>query len=62
MHALLQHLPEIAPENQERAARTFVLAQGGGLTQDLQEEILSETLAIVRDARFARSVPAGQPC
>jgi ATP-dependent helicase/nuclease subunit A len=53
VHALLQHLPEIAPENQEHAARTFVLAQGGGLTQDLQDEILSETLAIVRDARFA---------
>jgi ATP-dependent helicase/nuclease subunit A len=53
VHALLQHLPDIAPENQERAARAFVLAQGGGLAQDLQDEVLAETLAIVRDARFA---------
>jgi ATP-dependent helicase/nuclease subunit A len=53
VHALLQHLPEIAPENQEQAARAFVSAQGGGLTRDLQDEILAETLAIVRDARFA---------
>jgi ATP-dependent helicase/nuclease subunit A len=53
VHSLLQHLPEIAPEKQEQAARGFVLAQGGGLTQDLQDEILAETLAIVRHPRFA---------
>jgi ATP-dependent helicase/nuclease subunit A len=58
VHALLQHLPEVQPEDQERAARAFVAARGIGLTRDLQEEIVAETLAIVRDAAFA---PLFQP-
>jgi ATP-dependent helicase/nuclease subunit A len=58
VHALLQHLPEIALENQERAARAFIAARGADLAQALQEEILAETLAIVRDPRFA---PLFQP-
>jgi ATP-dependent helicase/nuclease subunit A len=58
VHALLQHLPEIAPENQERAAGAFISARGADLAQALQEEILAETLAIVRDPRFA---PLFQP-
>jgi ATP-dependent helicase/nuclease subunit A len=53
VHALLQHLPEVLSEDQERAARAFVAAQGRGLAQDLQDEILRETLAIVRDPSFA---------
>jgi ATP-dependent helicase/nuclease subunit A len=53
VHALLQHLPEVAPEDQERAARAFVAARGASLEQDLKDEILAETLAIVRDAAFA---------
>jgi ATP-dependent helicase/nuclease subunit A len=53
VHALLQHLPDVTPQDQERAARIFVSARGEGLTQDLRDEILAETLAIVRDARFA---------
>ena len=58
VHALLQHLPDVAPENQGQAARAFVSAQSGGLAQDLQDTILSETLAIVRDPRF---VPLFRP-
>ena len=58
VHALLQHLPEIAPENQERAARAFISARGADLAQALQDEILAETLAIIRDPRFA---PLFQP-
>ncbi|MGZ8400298.1 MAG: double-strand break repair helicase AddA [Methyloceanibacter sp.] len=58
VHALLQHLPEVQPEDQERAARAFVVARGIGLTQDLQEEIVAEALAIVRDPAFA---PLFQP-
>jgi ATP-dependent helicase/nuclease subunit A len=58
VHALLQHLPEVAPEHQERAARSFVDAQGADLARELQEEIVAETLAIVRDAAFA---PLFQP-
>jgi ATP-dependent helicase/nuclease subunit A len=58
VHALLQHLPEVEVQDQERAARAFVAARGIGLTQDLQEEIIGESLAIVRDASFA---PLFQP-
>ncbi len=58
VHALLQHLPEIAPEGQERAAQAFIAARGADLTQDLRDEILAETLAIVRDSTFA---PLFQP-
>lgn len=58
VHALLQHLPEVDAKDQERAARAFVAARSSGLNQDLQEEIIAETLAIVRDASFA---PLFQP-
>jgi len=58
VHALLQYLPEIAPEAQERAARAFVAARGAELSQALQDEILAETLAIVRESAFA---PLFQP-
>jgi len=53
VHALLQHLPEVAPEDQERAARAFVAARGASLAQELRDEIVAETLAIVREASFA---------
>lgn len=53
VHALLQHLPEVAAENQERAARSFIAARGRDLAGALQDEILAEVLAIVRDRRFA---------
>jgi ATP-dependent helicase/nuclease subunit A len=58
VHALLQHLPEVLPEDQERAARTFVAVRGAGLPVELKEEIVAETLAIVGGARFA---PLFQP-
>jgi ATP-dependent helicase/nuclease subunit A len=53
VHALMQHLPEIGADHQERAARAFVDARGAGLAQQLRDEIVAETLAIVRDERFA---------
>ena len=53
VHALLQHLPEVDAKDQERAARAFVAVRGIELTQYLQEEIVVESLAIVRDASFA---------
>ncbi|HZJ12662.1 MAG TPA: 3'-5' exonuclease, partial [Methyloceanibacter sp.] len=58
VHALLQHLPEVTPNDQEKAARTFVAARGAGLPDDLKDEIIGETLAIVRDENFA---PLFQP-
>jgi len=53
VHALLQHLPEVAPEAQERAARVFVAARGKELPDTLKAEIVGETLAIVRNEAFA---------
>jgi ATP-dependent helicase/nuclease subunit A len=58
VHTLLQHLPQIAPAEQERAARIFVAARGHDLSEVLREEIIGETLAIVQDPRFA---PLFQP-
>ncbi len=58
VHALLQHLPEVGPEDQERAARAFVAARGADLGQELKDEVIAETLAIVREPSFA---PLFQP-
>ena len=58
MHALLQHLPNVAADSQERAARAFVAARGAGLDQALLDEIVAETLAVIRDPDFA---PLFQP-
>jgi ATP-dependent helicase/nuclease subunit A len=55
VHALLQHLPGVPPEAQERAARAFVAARGANLDQ---KQIVAETLAIVREPSFA---PLFQP-
>jgi ATP-dependent helicase/nuclease subunit A len=53
VHTLLQHLPQVLPADQERAARAFVAARGRDLPEDLREEIVSETLAIVQNPDFA---------
>ncbi|MGB6906937.1 MAG: double-strand break repair helicase AddA [Methyloceanibacter sp.] len=53
VHTLLQYLPEIEAPEQERAARAFIAARGLALSEAMREEIVSETLAIVQDARFA---------
>ena len=53
VHALLQHLPNVAAEQQERAARAFVAVRGADLDQALQDEIVAETLDVVRNPDFA---------
>jgi ATP-dependent helicase/nuclease subunit A len=53
VHTLLQHLPEVAAADREAAARNFVAARGRDLPEEMREEIVSETLAIVQDTRFA---------
>jgi ATP-dependent helicase/nuclease subunit A len=58
VHALLQHLPEVEPEDQEGAARAFVAARGAELAQQLKDDIVAESLAIVRSPAFA---PLFQP-
>jgi ATP-dependent helicase/nuclease subunit A len=58
VHALLQHLPNVAPDSQERAARAFAAVRGAGLDQTLRDEIVAETLAVIRNPDFA---PLFQP-
>lgn len=53
VHALLQHLPEISPQDREHAAGVFVAARGATLPEVLKDEIVAESLAIVRDERFS---------
>ncbi|MET0687738.1 MAG: double-strand break repair helicase AddA [Methyloceanibacter sp.] len=53
VHALLQHLPNVAAEHQERAARAFVAIRGADLDQALRDEIVAETLNVVRNPDFA---------
>jgi ATP-dependent helicase/nuclease subunit A len=53
VHTLLQHLPEVAAADREGAARNFVAARGRDLPEEMRKEIVSETLAIVQDTRFA---------
>jgi len=53
VHALLEHLPGLPAADQERAALAFVAARGDRLPDALKQEIVSETLAIVGDERFA---------
>jgi ATP-dependent helicase/nuclease subunit A len=59
VHTLLQHLPGVAAAEQKRAARGFIAARGSELPEDMREEIVSETLAIVRDPRFAPLFSSG---
>ena len=53
VHTLLQYLPQIMPAEQERAARAFVAVRGSDLPAEMLEEVVNETLAIVRDPSFA---------
>jgi ATP-dependent helicase/nuclease subunit A len=53
VHALLQHLPEVDPPDRDRAALAFVAARGAELSQQLRDEIVAESLAIMRDPSFA---------
>ncbi len=53
IHSLLQYLPEVAGERHETAARAFVQKRGADLPEAMREEIVLETLAILRDPRFA---------
>ena len=52
-HALLEHLPTLPAETWERAARGFVETRGRMLTPRVRASIASETLALLRDPRFA---------
>jgi ATP-dependent helicase/nuclease subunit A len=53
VHALLQYLPDIGPAQREAKARSFVDARGEALGEAECEVIVSETLTILEDPRFA---------
>ena len=52
-HALLEHLPGVAGEDQARAAQAFVALRGRGLRKAVQEDIVSEVMAVLREPRFS---------
>lgn len=52
-HALLEHLPGQPPESWDRIAEAFVTSRGGGLRRNVRASIVHETLAVLRDPKFA---------
>ncbi|MEZ5850586.1 MAG: double-strand break repair helicase AddA [Hyphomicrobiaceae bacterium] len=52
-HALLQHLPTRPPESWPIAAEAFVERRAAALSPRVRASIASETLAVLRDPRFA---------
>jgi ATP-dependent helicase/nuclease subunit A len=53
IHSLLQYLPRVPDDQRRPAAERFVSARGTMLSEDARAEIAFESLAIVRDPRFA---------
>jgi len=53
VHRLLQSLPELPPEERENTARRFLALPTHGLSIDEQDEIRSETLAVLGHPDFA---------
>jgi len=52
IHALLQTLPELPPQEREAAARSYLSGAAHGLTVTQQDEIAEETLRILTDDDF----------
>jgi ATP-dependent helicase/nuclease subunit A len=52
-HALLQHLPEIAPKAWPKAAKAFLAERGRGLPSRTLASIAAETIAVLNDPAFA---------
>ena len=52
-HKLLQILPQVPPAARESAAGAFITRFGADLPGAVQTEIVSESLAVLSDARFA---------
>jgi ATP-dependent helicase/nuclease subunit A len=59
MHALLQHLPERAPEEQREAAARFLARPGHGLEPEEQAEMLEEVLALLAAPAIAAAFGPG---
>jgi len=53
IHRLLETLPSLAPELRKAAARNWLARPAHDLSPETQAELLNETLAVLKDARFA---------
>ena len=53
IHALLERLPEVAPEDREEAAAQWLSRQAGDLSEGERAEILSRALAVLDEPGFA---------
>ena len=52
-HALLEHLPQIAPDARARAAAAFLAERGRGLPERTRMSIAAEALGLISDPSFA---------
>ena len=52
-HKLLQILPDLPSDRQENAARQFISREGLGFSRELQNDIVTETMKVLRDPIFA---------
>ena len=52
-HALLQHLPLLAPDRWEATAAAYIDRRGEALPARIRDSIVDETLAVLRDPEFA---------
>ncbi|MCB1529383.1 MAG: double-strand break repair helicase AddA [Rhodospirillales bacterium] len=58
-HKLLQILPELPPEKRTKAAKQFVIQHGHALFEDVQENIVTETMCILENPDFLSIFGAG---
>lgn len=59
IHALLQTLPDLPPNDQEGAARSYLSNASHSLSEKQQDEIAAETLRILKDDEFAEVFAPG---
>jgi ATP-dependent helicase/nuclease subunit A len=52
-HALLQHLPTLAPETRRAAAEGYLARRGAALAASLRARIVAETVAVLEHTAFA---------
>jgi ATP-dependent helicase/nuclease subunit A len=53
IHALLQHLPDVAPARRDEAARRFLAARGGAFAEADRQIMVAQALAVLNDDRLA---------
>jgi ATP-dependent helicase/nuclease subunit A len=53
VHALLQHLPQTAPERRVDAARRFLALRGSSLAEPLRSQLVDSVIRVIEDRRLA---------